>query len=141
MEISHKGKRMCSQCFDYEGKCNHKGVYTFQVDLGIIDIIKELNLKGYKTIGCCEGEIYLNEMKKKPNYIVYYKTFSGGVGFEKDYGFNIPEDSVLKLTKMNKNKDIVWLGCNMSNIEDVDNIKEIFIKELKNFADNLKDLS
>ena len=55
------------------------------IDKGIIDILIELNRKGYRTLFSCEGHVGFNvEAVRKPeNY------WQGYIGFAKPYKFPI----------------------------------------------------
>ena len=47
--------RICTSCWEEDCVCDYEQ-YAF-LDSGIADIVVTLNLKGYKTIYCCEGHI------------------------------------------------------------------------------------
>ena len=84
MLTEHKTIRICRKCYNLYNTCNCKDGFI-DVDKGMLYIIQTLNLKGYYTIGCCEGheveEIY-NETG--------FKTFDGYIAFEEKYDFDIP---------------------------------------------------
>ena len=50
---------LCGDCFEQTTnmkKCRHCGsTNVFPIDLGMLEIVQELNRKGYKTVMCCEG--------------------------------------------------------------------------------------
>ena len=81
------------------------------IDKGIIDILIELNRKGYRTLFSCEGHVGFNvEAVRKPeNY------WQGYIGFAKPYKFPIYPP---KYNKVSKDKMyFYWEVCKIKKID------------------------
>lgn len=61
-------------------RCDLYPYYLVQIDRMILPIIRELNVKGYKTTGCCAGHPDQEEFRAAGIYIC----------FDKDYDFDEP---------------------------------------------------
>ena len=83
-----------------------------KLDKGMWDIIIELNSKGYKTVGCCEG--HLNDKGE----------WNGYVGFIYPYKFNVYPKN---FASVKKRMFYYWSGKN----EDE---RQIFLDELLSWA-------
>lgn len=72
-------------------RCKYYPYYLMQIDRLILPVIRELNMKGYKTTGCCAGHIQDDEFKTTGIYIC----------FDQDYDFDqpFPEGAVYTKTK------------------------------------------
>lgn len=113
----HSEVGICSECYTLKGGCNCKKRYVY-IDAGIVYIIQTLNLKGYKTIGSCEGH-------------EEHIPFDGYIAFKEKYDFNIPIPKYCIL-KENKYRDSYWLIVN----ENVS--KEKFLSDLLEWSLSLE---
>lgn len=73
---------VCPQCIREieDCRCEFYPYYLVQIDKEILPVIRELNIKGYKTTGCCAGHPRENDSNSAMVYIC----------FDRDYEFNEP---------------------------------------------------
>ena len=125
----HKGIKICRKCYNLCNVCNCNEGFI-DVDKGMLFIVQTFNLKGYHTIGCCEGheveELYEETGKR---------IFDGYIAFEKDYDFNIPIPKIFQ-TRFGTDR---LKDCLFIQAKDIS--KEEFLKTLTDWAlalDNLE---
>lgn len=118
------GIAICSNCFNEKDKCNCEHKWFVDIDEGILECIKILNKKGYKTIACCESHTPYDNM-----YIFFNGNF--------DFGNTIPIPE--GFTKQRKRQIIEHLyGRNCTNFEEE---KEKHLAILLEWCNGLRDLN
>lgn len=157
----HDGVKMCMKCYNaiYSESDNHKKIkagvkkYGFEpctcreieicefyaspeIDVNLFEIIREFNLKGYKTVCCCEGHDEVG-----------YPYLNIWITFDHDYfgdmGIKIPDDFEYK--EMNRKEfrtidyadDYKHYIKMYPNTEYRDNIKEHKLKVLSDFVKSI----
>lgn len=101
--------KVCPIC--YMSNCNHN-YPKFEVDYNIYDVIKILNLKGYKTEYCCGGHIDIASISNDvyPSIYIKFNRFSVNP-FDAS---KIGEGWVLKRTNM-----VLEYSFNPKNMSDL----------------------
>lgn len=69
---------VCPRCIRHVEDCRCAGYpyYLVQIDKLMVPIIRELNSKGYKTIGCCAGHPDDDEFKGSGIYIAFAENYA-----------------------------------------------------------------
>ena len=105
-------------------RCKLYPYYLMQVDRLILPIIRELNMKGYKTTGCCAGHPKENDPTSAMVYIC----------FDKAYEFDepLPEGAV-----WSKIKNCVEFEPDCSNYEDLLHFQKECLDKLSDWVEML----
>lgn len=124
MLSEHKEIRMCKKCFNLYSSC-HCNEGFINVDRGMLYIIQTLNIKGYRTIGCCEG----HDKEELGD-----REFDGYLAFEKWYDFNIPIPKIFEVKYgTDRLKDCIFLRARESS-------KTEFLHTLREWAMKLNEV-
>ena len=113
---------VCPHCFNQINKCRCKlfPPYTLiLIDLGMQEIIRSLNNKGYKTVYSCESH--------------YTYTFAIYIRFAKDYKFKIIPDGFKKSDSVT----IEHMIKNTNNEKSFNEEKEKYLDILTKWVDSL----
>ena len=130
-------------------KCNNMAV---EIDVGIINIIQKLNIKGYKTIYSCEGHFTRmedgNDFIYNDAHIIFDKYICIKSQIEKH---GLPKYWEYEVINVNDG-DICDSIRTSVNLKDIDvnmfefdqytnNIKYVYLSELEAWVDSLDDIS
>ena len=115
---------ICPRCFNEVHLCTCKSYpYTLiQIDRLMVPIIKELNLKGYRTTYCCAGH---------PRYKNLSESFSS-ISFRENYDFYIPFPYGAKYSK--SNRSIQFEIPKYNDLEALENYQRECIDKLMAWA-------
>ena len=102
--------KLCTVC--WEDNCSHEDRFKVEIDENIAEIISILNKKGYRTMFCCGGHIYVENIRQGyvPNLYISFNKYN----------------SVLS------NIDFVKLGANWSWTKSNATLR-YFMKEAKQY--------
>lgn len=121
---------VCPYCLYTLNECKcevYPPHHLVMIDIGIQHVIRVLNKKGYKTIGCCEGHYGLMSpsihiiFNRNYNYKLPegFKMVKNGTGIEHDYNRKISEED----WKIEKKKYLEILTKWAEGLPDIDNGK------------------
>lgn len=115
---------VCDKCFNTmkRCKCNNNPFTLIQIDRSIQKIIRTLNIKGYKTMYCCEGHYDNN------GYTNTYIYFKQPIKTKAPNGFTWRRNGLIlehiyELDKMSKS--------------EFENQKKEYLKNLKEWSEKL----
>ncbi len=136
-------KLMCNRCFnvfseeiEYCPDCRLRS-YLFAIDNGMIDIVRELNLKGYNTVMCCEGHTSKAGITKTFKEVTILISFTRKYDFNFGGNWNRAHSSLYTLsipyrveTKTKKQKESNW----------AEQLEEWRVKKLAEILEEVKKL-
>ena len=114
-------------CEVEECECTHYPYYLMQIDRKILPIIRELNIKGYKTTGCCAGHPDQEELYSTNIYIC----------FDKNYDFDWPFPEGMHYYKLKHCLTVSF----PNDCEDLFDFQEKTLWALSDWAEMLSDLN
>lgn len=101
---------VCPQCFEQlsKCKCDNYPQRLLHIDLNIQKIIRDLNKKGYKTLGCCEGhfEKHDAEFYVIMNYDLEKDFSELPIGFKKYRRLPTSAYKIYHMYEHTENKDV-----------------------------------
>ena len=118
---------ICPQCFNevFACTCRSYPYNLIQIDRLLVPIIKELNIKGYRTMYSCAGH---------PDYYDGALDFVN-VSFVEDYDFKIPFPESAKYSKTRK---MLYFGLpKETDTESLKRYQKLYLGRLKDWAEAL----
>lgn len=123
---------VCPRCFREidDCRCRSYPYYLVQIDRMILPAVRELNVKGYRTTGCCAGH-----PEAEPEA---FRSSGVSISFDRDYDFDEPLPEGATYSKIKHSVSFIPSGNETANLED---FQRKSIWKLDDWVEYLSDLN